>query len=226
MTQHLASVLIALACIALALVGLEIFLSDHQKNKLLGLLLAWWNKLDDLRKTQWLDVLRRYNAQFVLPSFASILVVGFFTWVHLNRSDGDFWSSLQFLLGITIASLAIGIWFIWITLKAKTLFFAVVRVVLLFAIALAPLLVFVGITDLMLPSLKLVEGEVTLVHLAWLLVFVFLFLFTPGLVLSLLAVGVPLAAFLILQGVLFITEFILRRLAEYPKGPMVATTLR
>jgi hypothetical protein len=59
----------------------------------------------------------------------------------------------------------------------------------------------------------------------WVLVFVLSVFITAGLVLSWAAVAVPLAAIILLQAFLIGSEFILRRFAEYPKGPTIALSL-
>lgn len=215
------NILISLSVITLVSVLLEIFLSDAQKAALsMGLHRAWY-LLADLKKTRWLDWLRRRSMQTLILLGAAPLIGAFFLWAYLHREsrpDGVF--DVAFIGSVAALSLGVGYCFIRFTLKAATLVSAVIRATLFLVVALAPA-VSTGWFAVIHRTELTVANEPTLLQMLWVMAFISTLFITAGLVIAWASVALPLAIILALQGAIAAVEFILRRLAEYSKGLIV-----
>jgi hypothetical protein len=138
--------LIPLALLGLVVVLLEVFLNEAQKNKVNNLVLRGWDVLDDLKKRRLLDWVQTRRGWFV--SIGVLLAVAFVlpSELEIFRRTGR--------IGLTeiVVSVLVfgpGLWFgftlsRW-TLRAKTLFLAVVRATFFIALTYAPLYLLVPI---------------------------------------------------------------------------------
>jgi hypothetical protein len=215
--------------LAFAVTLLEVLLSEAQKNKLNNLVLRGWDVLDELKKRRLLDWVQTRRGRFV--SIGVLLAVAFIlpselAMFHRTGRIG--------LIEIVVSVLIFGpgLWFgftlsSW-TLRAKTLFLAVVRATFFIVVAYVAFRLLVSMeNNFVLPILPSITNPALGARVAILIMFATLaaifFYFLS--IMFWLPIGIPLILIYLASTIIFIAEFVMRKLAEYPKGALVAIAL-
>ncbi len=224
----LANVTIAVAGLGFVLVLLEIFVGDTQKQWLNDKTHDLWFWLAEARKRALLDWLRiRYR--WVLGA-AILLASCYIVWnVSLYEGAGN---ATAIIIGALI--FGVGLWFgpkiVRVTLNATTLFRAGLWATLFVVVAFLPIALLGAITPYFsttfLPTLLTPQATlgIALGQLATVLVIITSINFTAISAIFWITVATPLFIVYVLTALLFIFEYALRRIAEYPKGPLFAAT--
>jgi hypothetical protein len=217
------------------LTSLEIFLSDAQKRRVGNKLLYFWFWLSEAKRWPLLDWLRKRHRS--VASISVLLASVYAAWAFRNAVIP---SPAVSTIALALVIIAIGFWLglkiVRRTLHAPSLLSAFLRASLFVVIALTPLTIisitvlifkdtFLSLTSSFANSIA-AGGQPTLGVALFALCFLGAYVFSVHLtVLALIfwaAVAVPLTLIYTLSGVLFISELIVRRTAEYPKGPILA----
>lgn len=226
------SALLTIAGTISSLKLLDFFLSDEQKRLLDRWSLQLWIWLADAKERSLLDWLRRHRRLIVaialvlgglyFADFSSKMFSPFIAFQHVPSS--------LFILSILVATLFSGLWLgltiINVTLRARSLFKAAGRASMFVLIAIAPLLIMLLFfsSDFLKPF---AEAE-TRTTLGTLVLGSAIFFLYCGVFCSLIAlifwatVALPLVVIYALSASVFLAEFISRRVAEYPKGAILA----
>jgi hypothetical protein len=242
----LGNLIIAMSVSAFMLALLDILLSDGQKQTLSRYVLIAWNHLDNLMTLRFLDWLKRYSAQQSIAIVSALLALI----VVLTLGGLDF----ALVLEDGERSPPHGLAYLYIGLAALAVLVAavgprVIDFVLRRATHMSVLARSIGVvaTSVIAPALALLvydlatggdkfrnlvvgpgskpNSEVILVIDAY---------WTTGLglmsailmmnVFLIALIIVPLLFILLARGLLAIVEFTIRRIAEYPKGPILASS--
>jgi hypothetical protein len=192
----LANVLIFMGAIAGVLGLTDLLISDAQKQSISNELTRAWLWLDERKSVSYTDRLRTRGMQIWLP--LGITSIWFFQ-ILLDRSGPN----LPSLVLVSLIGLASGAG-IWFTARAPTDRSAILRASICCLMSLAPLgaIFLVPEMDLGLAIFLVAAGLVTL------------FVLMPTVVAPLILVAVLTAA-------LKVAELVVRRLLEYPKGPVL-----
>lgn len=205
----------------------EFLLSEEQKSKTVTATLRAWDFLDDLAKLSFLNWLRRRKAQWAIAAVAALLPALFW------KPGIDTVSALLLAL-VALVTIGAGPLLIAFAVGGGSALSVLGRTVLVVAsIFLVFLAIQFAVTDQFLPepdydhARSLDENVATygakvLASEGWVIInAIGVVLFSIVVVLSLIIVA-PLALIFLARAVLTILEFLLRRIAEYPRGPVVA----
>lgn len=234
----LANLLFVIGVLVFVLKISDIFLSEPQKRTLTSLTVRTWNILDEMRRTKPRDWLKRPVVRRVifitLLSWIALAVVYYF-YLQLQQSsdafprDGDLpardfvnpsiigWiEAIGFGLGISI-----GFYIAW-----KVITRVLVRQSWLHpVVAFALVLLITGVWVLFgsghtYQRVFFIQSPVAFYALMFMMVLIGSFI--EILILAWLLCVTPLVVSIIAMALLWPTEFIVRRIAEYPKGPLLA----
>jgi hypothetical protein len=217
----LANLVIVLSVVVGAFALLDIFLNDKQKAKLSDFVTRVWNWLDDARRLRYLDWMRRKPVKrvaMIAAPLVAVSVIYLLMFLLLDDDDKDFliWKVFEESWIFLCSTLAGGILTIWIILSARsTHMMMLIAVVILFLLA-APWIDYLLLDQFFLtlmstPNQSFAFGEAGAFMIIGLMVFPFC-----------LAILVPLTCIYLIVVCLAVGEFIVRRIAEYPKGPILA----
>jgi hypothetical protein len=213
---------VSVLCVAIAL--LKLGLGETQKNEFELKFTRVWNWLDDAKSYSLFEWIRRYYKWIV---GAAILIESVYVaWIVRSAfavNAGGRPATLT--IGIIIAAISfwLGLKIIRATLRARSLGIALLRATLLLAFAFAPFfLIAVAPTFKIwvLPSLLSPTPTVgiALFQLLTISLYILSIHCTAILLIFWLAVAAPVALLYALSGMLYISEFTVRRVAEYPKS--------
>jgi len=226
----LANVLISLSVAVAILVLLDFFMSDSQKKACSHFTLHLWNWLDEMKKLSFLAWLRRKGAQRWCIALATC-PAGFYLIYNLYFELDD-WAVLFGEVLISVAAGALGAKMVSSMFQAQTAFDLLRRATMFLSATIVPLGIVFAWRN-MGTIFDFLDGTPFELLGVFILV-VFTMSFIPTLVVYLstsfvivilpfwLAVVVPLLATYFITIVLFIAELVVRRIAEYPKGPVLA----
>jgi hypothetical protein len=216
-------VTVAILCIAIAL--LELGLSDPQKDKFKLKLMRWWDWLDDAKSYSFFDWIRRCYKWIV---GAAILIEGIYVaWIvrsALAINAGGVAATLTIGLVIAAVSFWLGLKIVRITLRGHSLSVALLRATLLLAFAFAPFFIIAALAPAfkvsVLPSLVVPNPTlgIALLQLLTVSVYVLSIHCTVIFLIFWLAVAAPVVLLYALSGLLYVSEFVVRRVAEYPRA--------
>jgi hypothetical protein len=221
---------VAIAVFVLAI--LDVLLSDKQKKWLDDRTLHVWHWLAEAKRKSLLDWLRQH---YHLIAWTGVVLVSvYMTWAFQKAL-----APLPQVITVALCIFAIGLLFglkiVQLTLRAPSLFRAVMRATIIVGITLMPALIFLALVSAFKSDLvglakayataaashQLTLGQAlfALFYLCSLILCVHL---TVVSVIFWAVVALPLLVIYLLTVVLFCSEFIVRRIAEYPKGPIFA----
>jgi hypothetical protein len=226
---------LAVAIAGLALAVLDIFLSDAQKRWLSDRTLQAWHWLAEAKRTSLLDWLKRYRRPITWTGV--LLVSVYVTWAFEKALAPP-----AQVIPVALCIFAVGVYFgfkiVGITLRARSLFRAVVRATIIVGVTLAPAAIFFGSVAFFQSEFLGLAKEYAAGVTARTLtlgpaLFALFFVWTLILCVNLTVIAVifwsvlalPLIVIYLLSVLLFCLEFIVRRVAEYPKGPIFAGSL-
>jgi len=218
----LATIVLSASLAVVVLKLLDFFMSESQKAALSEAALKLWNFLDDATRihlSQWLRyrwLIRTCIAAAVFISAAYMLLV------VVTQAEWD-WSTAVLLIPFILA-LFLGIGILRSAMKAVRTFDMIVQAAWLIGLTIIPASAGVIIMFYiwpnpawLFPSASLIDN---LVNFFCLLLFIFSITLLPFfVVLSLPVILIGAASLLLLSG-----EFVMRRIAEYPKGPILAAS--
>jgi hypothetical protein len=211
---------------------LDVFLSDAQKAWLDNRTLRAWHWLAEAKQKSLLNWLQDFRPSI---AWAGVVIVAvYMTWAFEKAVAPP---SQVITVAILIA--AVGLWFglriIRVILAAPTLSRAVVRATVVVVITILPAVIFFGVVytfsgDLIGLAKSFAAAaaakQMTLGLAPFALFFLVVLILCVHLtVIALIfwtVVAVPLLAVYLLTVALFSSEFVVRRIAEYPKGPILA----
>lgn len=224
---------ISVAAIGLAIVLLQVFLGDRQKAALHGWVINRWYWLSEARKRSLLDQLHRHSQLIVGAALA--VATSYIVWNLLKlRIDARYSLARQLIVNALTSVLIFGagFWFgikiVRIILAAQSLIRAGLWATVFVCVAFLPLY----ILALILPYfaahlLPMFENPtptlgIALGQLLSIVVLLISLHFTAISVICWAVVALPLIVIYLFIGLLCVAEFVVRRLAEYPQGPLVA----
>jgi hypothetical protein len=207
---------------ATIIAGLDIFLSEQQKRWLDGKVFQLWNWLDDCKRVSllvWLRKLSRLGvfAVAILLSCALILWI----WRASPTPRGDPTEFYGTIFVILLLASIFGTLIIRGALKSTTLPRALLRITIYAILCLTPFYAFLYWTSTMVPALS-ARPPFTLLQILFVLSFFAVTIFTAFMLIFWSSVAVPIIYIYVIGFLLFVFEFIVRRIAEYPKGVLIA----
>jgi hypothetical protein len=228
-------VALAAAVAVFVLAVLDVFLSDTQKQWLGDRTVRLWHWLAEVKRHSLLEWLQSYRRLIVWTGV--ILVSIYMAWAF-EKALGPITQVALITLGIFGIGVLFGLKIIRSILRAPSLFRAVIRATIIVAVTLAPVIIFYGsvyaFQDTFLGLAKEFAASVA-AHTPTLGLALFALSFLWGLILCVhltviaiifwLVVALPLAVTYLVSILLFCSEFVVRRIAEYPKGPIFAGSL-
>ncbi len=219
---------VAVAIFVLAL--LDVFLSDSQKKWLDDRTLHAWHWLAEAKRKSLLNWLQRHRQSIAWTGV--VLVSVYMTWAFEKAL-----APLSQVITIALCIFAVGLFFglkiIQFTLSAASLFRAVIRATIIVVATLAPAVIFFTLVSTFKGGLiglakEFAAGVAAHTVTLGLALFALFYLWALILCVHLTVIAVifwavvalPLLVIYLLTVVLFCCEFIVRRIAEYPKGPI------
>jgi hypothetical protein len=227
------TVAIFFGCLALS----DIFLSDPQKKWIEDRILRLWLWLAEAKQYSILDWLRQYYRWIV--GIAVLLVSSYVSWIVWSTITTNFDNHKTLrsaidtaLFGAAIS--ALGLWYgfniVRATLRSRSLLSATLRATIFVVIALLPLVIIGAIAprfaQSILPSLLTSQPKpgIAIAQLLTIVVLIASVHFTAISLIFWATVAGPLLLVNALTILLLISEFLIRRIAEYPKGPILAAS--
>lgn len=222
--------------VALAiLAALEIFLDERQKQRVSNAAIWVWLRVDSLIKLSAVQWLKRKRLDLYAAPFSLLLALGttgYLVWpviIGAIRSDDPnlshllMWSvSISILL--TIGGIWLGIVIVRALFRVRSAFWLILMASLyLVGVTLFGYAAYVVTDAMVLESNNpmFIELVLTSIMVAWLVLTPFLMLCLEILIFWIVAV-LPLLGAFVLTLFLVVSEFIVRRIAEYSKGPIFA----
>jgi hypothetical protein len=225
------ALVVAIAIFVLAL--LDVFLSNKQKQWLDDRTVRMWHWLADAKRKSLLDWLQGHRR--LIAWGGVILATIYMAWAFAKAL-----APITQVIVVALCIFAVGLFFglkiVRSILRGSSLFRVVVRATIIVVITLAPFVVFFGSVYafqgdfLALANEYAVAGDTLTLGLA-----LFGLFFISGLILCIhltviaiifwSVVALPLAVIYLISIFLFCSEFVVRRIAEYPKGPIFAASL-
>jgi hypothetical protein len=206
---------------------LEILLSEKQKVWVADQTVILWAWLDEMKKNSLLSWLRDLRKWIV--GTAVFLAICYVVLVILTRDQSIKYDNSLLLFYIShFLLLLVGGWcgykIVYLTLNARTLFRAFLRATVFACLVSLP---FFGITAFMshFKEALIPEETVTLFQMITVILFIVTTLYTGLMLIFWAVVAVPLVFVYAFSIILFVLEFIVRRIAEYPKGPILAASV-
>lgn len=215
---------IVLACAALvAVLGLvDWFLSEQQKRVVSGLFVRAWSFLDDAKKTRLLLKFKLERPQFYLLLVSALLASLINIIQPINSAEigsTDWWLAEAACIISIVVQVKVVLPHIldYLTVVYEEEGSTVGLFRLIFV--LAPMLVILGF--FVVPLLK---SDFIVLRAAGLLIFVFVGTAFQTVILVLYLIFIAKLGLSVARPILASSEFIIRRIAESPKGPLVAIT--
>jgi hypothetical protein len=213
----LATLVIWLSVAVIVLKLVDLFLSQAWKTWLSNSAIKTWNALDEAKAWSFADWLRKPRAIWWLAVSLTILMICFQLWLERLREKLPDYTSpgqLQTFLGTAFIGITI-------LLMARLIFARILRFNSMVQLSgrLLILLICVGIVYVVLAiSIDKLLGERPAVAVP------LMFVFAPVtiILLCVLAVFLSMAMAYLAGATLYVGEFVVRRIAEYPKGPVLA----
>jgi hypothetical protein len=233
----LANLLIFLAASGITVKLLDFYMSDDKKKRLNDTVVRMWNWLDEAKHVSLLDLARssrsRHILSILLAGMVLLAVASPFLVPVSSEADipkdvasttvGDTAILMVIWLAISAPIILFGNVLVSIILRGRTPFQILVRMGLALLLACIPLFLAIGAGLIKYGwSILPVDAEVDLFFI--LLYFgLGLGIFVTGLLILfwLIPVGLILLVYVI-SFVLYFSELTVRRIAEYPNGPLVA----
>jgi hypothetical protein len=224
---------VAIAVLVLAL--LDVLLTDKQKQWLNDHTVRVWHWLAEAKRTSLLDWLKRYRR---LITWTGVLLVSvYMTWAFEKALAPP-----ALVIAVALCIFAIGLFFglkiVGMTLRTPSLFRAVIRATIIVGVTLAPAAIFFGSVAIFQSEFLGLAKEyaagvtartLTLGPALFALFFLWMLILCVHLtviaVIFWSVVTLPLIVIYLLSILLFCLEFVVRRIAEYPKGPIFAASL-
>jgi hypothetical protein len=215
--------------IAIAL--LDVFLGEARKERLADIELRVWYWLARARDHSLLDWLRKHEGFLYL--LAVIVQFGYLYWLYFHTNMLQHASNVDIhggsvptgvLIFFTfLFCIIIGNWLAYDTLQAPTLPSALFRLSRLLCFSLGILSLVAGLSFVLPDEILSTPQPDDLFRIAYLKFFAFIVTlnFAASLLVCWVIVAVPLVVVTLCTGCFAILEFILRRLAEYPKGALL-----
>jgi hypothetical protein len=215
----LATLLIWLFAAVAVLKLLDLFLSPAQKTWLSNAVIETWNVLDEAKAWSFADWLKRPRAIWWLAASLTLLSMSFQLWLERAREKlpAGYISSgpLQTLLNTAFIGIIV-------LLMARLIFARLLRFTSMIQLSgrLLVILICVGIALPLLGTFidKLIFSE----HGTVAVILIFMIAPVAITLLCVLAVFLSMAMAYLASAILYIGEFVVRRIAEYPKGPVLA----
>jgi hypothetical protein len=223
---------IAIAALGVIIAGFALGLGDTQKEKLRDDAIRFWNWLDDAKTYSLLDWLRRYYRWIV--GSALILECAYVAWIVLSAMALNTGGAVTTLLiGLIIAALSflLGLKIIKTILRARSLGRAFLGATLLLAVSLLPIVALFALAPAfsrsVLPSLLTSQPTLWIALLQLLTIFGYVLSVHCTLIVLIFwaAIAIPVVFIYSLSCLLYMSELIIRRLAERPNSLLVASTL-
>jgi hypothetical protein len=225
----LGTLLIWLSVAVAILAIVDLFLSDSQKAWLSNAVIKTWNILDEAKGWSFADWIKKPRATWWLAVGLGLLlgsflgIVNWLTELYLGRAD-DNWSwvvavgyPLTTALILFIFSFLTRRIFAWLLKFGSLLRIAKILTVVYFVSVLIMTLIMIAIFSIGESS----ESPAQWIWLA--ILFLFLLILPLGLLTWCgLTIFVARGLAYLASGIFYIGEFIVRRIAEYPKGPVLA----
>lgn len=226
---------LAIAIAVFVLTLLDVLLSDKQKQWLDDRTVRVWHWLADAKRKSLLDWLQGHRR---LIAWSGVILVSVYMAWFFKKALAPVTQVVPIALCIFAVGLFFGLKIVRSTLSASSLFRAVVRATIIVGITSAPAVFLFGSVyafqgDLL--GLAKEYAAAVAAHTLTLGLALFALFFIWGLILCInltvigiifwFVVALPLAVIYLASILLFCSEFIVRRIAEYPKGPIFAASL-
>jgi hypothetical protein len=214
----LATLVIWLCAAVAVLKLLDLFLSPAQKTWLSNAVIKTWNVLDEAKAWSFADWLKKPRAIWWLAVSLTLLLICFQLWLERTReklpSDFTLPGPLQTFLNTALIGIIV-------LLMARLIFARLPRFTSMTQLSgrLSIILICVGIVYALLGiSIDKLLNEHSTVALILMLVF------APVTIalLCVLVIFLSMAMAYLASAILYVGEFVVRRIAEYPKGPVLA----
>jgi hypothetical protein len=232
-----ANLLIFLAASGITVKLLDFYMSDDKKKRLNDRVVRMWNWLDEARHVSLLDLARSARSKHILSiMLAGMVLLAVASPFLVPVSDGagmpkdvapttvgDIAMLIVIWLAIAAPIILVGNGLVSIILRGKTPFEILVRTGVALCLACVPLFLALGVALIKYGwSILPVDTEVDLFYI--LLYFgLGLGIFLTGLLLLFWLIPVALILLVyVVSFVLYFSELTVRRIAEYPNGPLVA----
>jgi len=197
---------VSLAVVTIAL--LDLFLSESQKQSIEESLIHVWNRLDELKHANFYSLLAKRKNREIFVGIAVVL--------SLLIAQGV--APILFLTPVGILLTAAAIFAIYEKIanyifSASTLVQAIGRTSIVLACSVSfNILQFFGIgSQVIIRSLNDVQIIVLILRVL-----------TGSALITWIVLIIPLTVLPVVRGALYASELIIRRVAEYPKGPLIA----
>ena len=211
----LANCIIVLSVIVAFLASFDLLTSPNQKAAIANQTLKLWNWLDESKRLSFLQVLRRRRTRIMLSAAAAVILATWLVVTSIHDNLLDFSAIVFIFAGCCIVSALIYLT-VTFTLTPQSLTGIFVRATLILLVAIAPIIhqrYFPMGEQLSVLYVHFRTGELLAILAAS--VFVFFWLW----------VAVPLLFIFLITCTLIVGEFIIRRIAEYPKGVILAASI-
>jgi hypothetical protein len=211
-------------CVAFAaaiIAGLEIFLSEQQKRWLDRKVLQLWNWLDDCKRISLLAWLKQKVLPLRVFSIAMLLSCAFILWVWWKSQSPNDPTELYGTIAVLLLLASIfGSLIIRSSLRSTTLLRALLRITVYAVVCLTPFYAFLYWTAG--HQALLTVRPLTVLQILYVLGFFAVTIFTAFMLIFWSTVAVPILSLYLTGLLLFVSEFVVRRIAEYPKGVLIA----
>ena len=226
---------LAVAIAVFVLAALDVFLSDVQKQWFDDRTLHVWHWLAEAKRKSLLNWLQRHYQS--IAGTGVVLVSVYMTWAFEKAL-----APLPQVITVALCIFAVGLFFglkiIQLTLRAPSMFRAVIRATIIVGVTLAPAVIFLTLVSAFKGDLIGLAKEfaanaaahklnlgLALFALFYLCALILCVHLTVIAIIFWAVVALPLAVIYLLTILLYCSEFVIRRLAEYPKGPIFAGSL-
>ncbi|TBF85829.1 hypothetical protein [Rhizobium leguminosarum] len=223
----LTTLLVYVSALVAALAILDFLVSDKQKERLSDVVLRIWNRLDEMKQFSLLDVIRRPAVRRAAIVVATVLAncISWYLFVNFWGLHAVF-SSVSDIVPFVIAALlglSLGVAMLNVMFRAKKLWWLALVSTIFFIVPASLSVATIGL-DFYFSSLVRQNMEYIFLYeiymytsdlLAFLTFTTFLFWIIPAIL------------FIVVYGSIFlllVSEFLVRRVAEYPKGPILAAS--
>jgi ABC-type xylose transport system permease subunit len=206
--------------------GLNLLLSGQQKDRINDFVLRLWAFLDYAKGTPWLAWLRRFQAYILGASV--VTGVFFIYWTISHRVPSivpTLLSDIIFGVLLVIVCMWFGYRIIRQTLRARSLGRASLRATVYLVLVLLPSFALIYVALHYQAELTHPPNPPTIFQAIWVILFIASVLLGFLVLIFWAAIAIPLALAIVLAVVLAVIEFIVRRIAEYPPGPILGVSV-
>lgn len=199
---------------------LDVLLNDAQKEQFSKRVHHVWYWLDERsQKSYWL-ALQRAKRWILLTGVG--LACLYVLWANVYGQRGTTNAGVFEFYVLSGLCLLLGWWCVSFTLRASTLFKGVLRGLLVTVLPVLPAVILTIIATKFISELTPQGAQVSLFQALWVIGWIVSVLFGALLIIFLMALVLPLVVSVFLSSFLVGSEFIVRRVAEYPKGAVLA----